>query len=131
MLNLSQLEKAHHCYQYILIYLFFCWFEFSVDFLENFGKNDITHHINFSQFGKIINNLGNLKYNYTTQKEFLIKFFDGDGKLKLSIILNKLDTRMKIVVTFLAVLDLVKEGLCIINQEKVFGELELLRITNA
>jgi len=65
------------------------------------------------------------------QKDFIFKHFDGDGKLKLSIILNKLDTRMKIVVTFLAVLDLVKEGLCIINQEKVFGELELLRITTA
>jgi len=38
---------------------------------------------------------------------------------------------MKIVVTFLAVLDLVKEGLCIINQEKVFGELELQRVTTA
>ena len=43
------------------------------DFLKNIGKNDITHHINFSLFGEIIKNLGNLKYNYTTQKEFLIK----------------------------------------------------------
>jgi len=42
-----------------------------------------------------------------------------------------LDTRMKIVVTFLAVLDLVREGLCSINQEKVFGELELQRVTTA
>ena len=38
---------------------------------------------------------------------------------------------MKIVVTFLAVLDLVREGLCSINQEEVFGELELQRVTNA
>ena len=41
--------------------------------LKNFGKNDITHHINFSLFGKIISDLGKLSYNYTTQKEFLIK----------------------------------------------------------
>ena len=65
------------------------------------------------------------------QKDFIFKHFDGDGKLKFSIILNKLDTRMKIVVTFLAVLDLVREGLCSINQEKVFGELELQRVTTA
>ena len=38
---------------------------------------------------------------------------------------------MKIVVTFLAVLDLVREGLCSINQKKVFGELELQRVTAA
>ena len=38
---------------------------------------------------------------------------------------------MKIVVTFLAILDLVSEGLCSISQEKVFGELELQRVTTA
>ena len=65
------------------------------------------------------------------QKDFIFKHFDGDGKLKFSIILNKLDTRMKIVVTFLAVLDLVREGLCSINQEEVFGELELQSVTTA
>ena len=65
------------------------------------------------------------------QKDFIFKHFDGDGKLKFSFILNKLDTRMKIVVTFLAVLDLVREGFCIINQEQVFGELELQRVTAA
>ena len=65
------------------------------------------------------------------QKDFIFKHFDGDGKLKFSIILNKLDTRMKVVVTFLAVLDLVREGLCNISQEKVFGELELQRVTTA
>ena len=43
------------------------------NFLKNIGKNDISHHINFSQFGKVVNNLGNLEYNYTSQKEFLIK----------------------------------------------------------
>ncbi len=41
--------------------------------LKNIGKNDITHHINFSLFGKIISDLGKLSYNCTTQKEFLIK----------------------------------------------------------
>ena len=51
------------------------------------------------------------------QKDFIFKHFDGDGKLKFSIILNKLDTRMKIVVTFLAVLDLVREGLCILTKK--------------
>ena len=69
--------------------------------------------------------------NLEDQKDFIFKHFDGDGKLKFSIILKKLETRIKIVVTFLAVLDLVKEGLCIIKQNEIFGELELQIVTAA
>ena len=65
------------------------------------------------------------------QKDFIFKHFDGDGKLKFSIILKKLETRIKIVVTFLAVLDLVREGLCSIKQNEIFGELELQIVTAA
>ena len=62
------------------------------------------------------------------QKEFIFKYFDGDGRLKFSTILDKLKTRMEIVVTFLAVLDLVREGICRLTQNKVFGDLELQKI---
>ena len=62
------------------------------------------------------------------QKKFIFKHFDGDGKLKFSTILSKLETRMEIVVTFLAVLDLVRDGSCKLIQEKVFGDLELQKI---
>ena len=65
------------------------------------------------------------------QKEFILKHFDGDGRLKFSTILNKLDTRMKIVVTFLAILDMVKEGLCKLQQDEIFGELELQKTASA
>tara|TARA_B100000287_G_scaffold394768_1_gene409110 strand:- start:511 stop:1239 length:729 start_codon:yes stop_codon:yes gene_type:complete len=62
------------------------------------------------------------------QKKFIFKYFDGDGKLKFSTILGKLETRMEIVVTFLAILDLVRDGSCKLIQEKVFGDLELQKI---
>ena len=62
------------------------------------------------------------------QKEFIYKYFDGDGRLRFSSILEKLKSRMEVVVTFLAILDLVREGLCIITQDKVFGDLELQKI---
>ena len=62
------------------------------------------------------------------QKKFIFKHFDGDGKLKFSTILSKLETRMEIVVTFLAILDLVREGSCRLIQENVFGDLELQKI---
>lgn len=62
------------------------------------------------------------------QKEFIFKYFDGDGRLKFSTILDKLKTRMEIVVTFLAILELVREGICRLTQNKVFGDLELQKI---
>jgi len=62
------------------------------------------------------------------QKKFIFKHFDGDGKVKFSTILSKLKTRMEIVVTFLAVLDLVRDGSCKLAQEEVFGDLELQKI---
>ena len=65
------------------------------------------------------------------QKEFILKHFDGDGRLKFSTILSKLDTRMKIVVTFLAILDMVREGLCSLQQNEIFGELELQKTVTA
>ena len=36
------------------------------------------------------------------QKEFLFKYFDGDGRLKFSTLLINLKTRLEIIVTFLA-----------------------------
>ena len=62
------------------------------------------------------------------QKEFIFKYFDGDGRLKFSTILDKLKTRMEIVVTFLAILELVREGKCRLTLNKVFGDLELQNI---
>ena len=62
------------------------------------------------------------------QKEFIYKYFDGDGRLRFSNILDKLKSRMEVVVTFLAILDLVREGLCIVTQDRVFGDLELQKI---
>ena len=41
--------------------------------LENIGKSDITHNINFFLFKKIINQLGGLKDLITTQGSFLVK----------------------------------------------------------
>ena len=50
------------------------------------------------------------------QKKFLFKFFDGDGRLKFSTLLKELETRMEIIVTFLAILDLIREGSCRFEQ---------------
>ena len=41
--------------------------------LNNVGKVDITHNINFELFKKLIKNIGGLENNLTTQKNFLIR----------------------------------------------------------
>ena len=60
------------------------------------------------------------------QKELILKYFDGEGRLNFTILLRDLQTRLEIIVTFLAVLDLIKEGNCILKQSKIFGEIELI-----
>ena len=62
------------------------------------------------------------------QKEFLFKYFDGDGRLKFSTLINNLKTRLEIIVTFLAILDLVREGICTIEQNDVFDDIELIHL---
>jgi cyclopropane-fatty-acyl-phospholipid synthase len=39
--------------------------------LENIGKSDITHNINYHLFDKIVKSNKNLNNKYTTQKKFL------------------------------------------------------------
>ena len=43
------------------------------DVLKNIGNSDITHHINFFLFKKIVNKIDGLNLNYTTQGNFLTK----------------------------------------------------------
>ena len=62
------------------------------------------------------------------QKELILKYFDDEGRLSFTFIIKKLKSRMEIVVTFLAVLDLVKEGVCKLQQVDVFGEIELIHL---
>ena len=62
------------------------------------------------------------------QKEIIFKFFDGDGRLKFSTLLKQLINRMEIIVTFLAILDLVREGLCTLEQVDIFGDIELVHL---
>ena len=63
------------------------------------------------------------------QKELILKYFDGEGRLSFSTIIKDLNSRMELIVTFLAVLDLIRDGICSLKQEDVFGEIELLHLS--
>ena len=41
---------------------------------------------------------------------------------------SKRKNRMEIIVTFLAILDLVREGLCTLEQVDIFGDIELVHL---
>ena len=62
------------------------------------------------------------------QKELILKYFDGEGKLNFSSLINTLNSKMEIIVTFLAVLDLIREGICSIKQSKIFSNIELIQL---
>ena len=62
------------------------------------------------------------------QKELILGYFDGDGKLSFNNLLSILKNRMEIIVTFLAILDLVKEGSCTIYQADAFSDIQLVNL---
>ena len=62
------------------------------------------------------------------QKEVILNYFDGDGKLSFNSLLVTLKTRLEVIVTFLAILDLVKEGSCALYQADVFSDIKLINL---
>ena len=62
------------------------------------------------------------------QKEVILNYFDGEGKLSFNNLLGILKTRLEVIVTFLAILDLVKEGSCALFQADVFSDIQLINL---
>ena len=68
------------------------------------------------------------KISLDQQKEFILKHFDGDRRLKFSNLLRYLDSRVQIIVTFLAILELVRDGTCSLKQIENFSDIELIHV---
>jgi len=62
------------------------------------------------------------------QKEIILKSFDMQGSLKFSFLLDKLKSKIEVVVTFLAILELVRMRKIVVIQNKIFGEMEMQKI---
>ena len=62
------------------------------------------------------------------QKALISSSFDIDGCLRFSALIKKLKTKLEIVVTFLAVLELVRMRQIIVIQNDLFGEMEMQRL---
>ena len=64
------------------------------------------------------------------QRQFIISNFDKKGILLLNKLLKKLNNKLEIIVTFLALLEMIKTGEIICKQNDIFGQIEIkLNIT--
>jgi segregation and condensation protein A len=50
------------------------------------------------------------------------------GSLRFSFLLDKLKSKIEVVVTFLAILELIRMRKIVIIQSEIFGEIEMQRI---
>lgn len=66
------------------------------------------------------------------QKQFIISRFEEKSVMSLNSLINNLESKLEIIVTFLAVLDMIKESELICKQKNTFEDIEIkLNIVNA
>ena len=63
------------------------------------------------------------------QKAKLLAFVDGDGILLFSSLMKRLGDKIEIIITFLAILDLIRESKIILIQNELFSDLEIQLIS--
>jgi len=64
------------------------------------------------------------------QRQFIISNFNRKGILLLNKLVKKLNNKLEIIVTFLALLEMIKTGEIICKQKDIFGQIEIkLNIT--
>ena len=66
--------------------------------------------------------------NLDEQKAMILRSFDMQGLLRFSYLLANLKSKIEVVVTFLAILELVRMRKIIVIQSEVFGEMEIQKI---
>ena len=82
----------------------------------------------FTKVNTKLEELGKEPIKLEKQKEVILNSFDGEGKLSFNSLLGTLKTRLEVIVTFLAILDLVKEGSCTFHQVNVFSDIQLINL---
>lgn len=62
------------------------------------------------------------------KKKFILESFDKHGRVSFNFLIKKIKTKLEIIVTFLAVLDLIREEMCEVMQNTLFDDINLVRI---
>ncbi|MCH1546755.1 MAG: segregation/condensation protein A [Candidatus Marinimicrobia bacterium] len=61
----------------------------------------------------------------TDQKKFIMESFEGNEVVSLKRIVKKLETKIEIIVTFLALLEMIKQSEILCTQKKIFQDIEI------
>ena len=61
----------------------------------------------------------------TDQKKFIMESFEGNEVASLKKIVKKLETKIEIIVTFLALLEMIKQSEILCTQKKIFQDIEI------
>ena len=59
------------------------------------------------------------------QKKFIMESFEGNEVVSLKKIVKKLETKIEIIVTFLALLEMIKQSEILCTQKKIFQDIEI------
>jgi segregation and condensation protein A len=59
------------------------------------------------------------------QKKFIMEIFEGNEVVSLKKIVKKLETKIEIIVTFLALLEMIKQSEILCTQKKIFQDIEI------
>ena len=63
------------------------------------------------------------------RKKLILSFFDGNGKLSFFNLISNLKNRLDIIISFLAILDLIRTKKILVFQKDVFSDLEFTILT--
>lgn len=97
-------------------------------YLRQVSLYDIAHYFKVAMENKPIISRYELqreKISLDDQKAIILANLDEKGFLKFSVLLTKLETKLEVIVTFLAILEMIRSEEIVIVQQKLFGELEI------
>ncbi|NHZ84489.1 MAG: segregation/condensation protein A [Planctomycetia bacterium] len=97
-------------------------------YLRQVSLYDIVHYFKVAMENKPIISRYELQredISLDDQKAIILANLDEKGFLKFSVLITKLETKIELIVTFLAILEMIRNEEIIIVQRKLFGELEI------
>jgi segregation and condensation protein A len=97
-------------------------------YLRQVSLYDIAHYFKVAMENKPIISRYELHredISLDDQKAIILANLDEKGFLKFSVLNTKLETKIEVIVTFLTILEMIRNEEIIIVQQKLFGELEI------
>ncbi|MEE8340565.1 MAG: segregation/condensation protein A [Candidatus Neomarinimicrobiota bacterium] len=97
-------------------------------YLRQVSLYDIAHYFKVAMENKPMISRYELQredISLDDQKAIILANLDEKGFLKFSVLVTKLETKIEVIVTFLAILEMIRNEEIVIIQRKLFGELEI------